>query len=174
MICKVCGRTVANEEANFCEYCGTSFREMRMNGTQPFENESSTFQGSQLYTQREPVTSGQSFKSESFEREVFQQNREVREKFGMQQGRPMSFFGWLGIMLLPFVPLIGGISYVVLLFVWAFGKDTEPVKKNWARAKLVFVLFLIVIMVGFFSSTMNEFMASGMSAEEWINSLYTK
>ncbi len=26
MICKICGRTVQNEEANFCEYCGAPFR----------------------------------------------------------------------------------------------------------------------------------------------------
>ncbi len=28
MVCKACGRNVANENANYCEYCGTSFREI--------------------------------------------------------------------------------------------------------------------------------------------------
>ncbi|WP_313132010.1 hypothetical protein [Anaerocolumna sp.] len=27
MICKMCGRNTENENANFCEYCGNSFRE---------------------------------------------------------------------------------------------------------------------------------------------------
>jgi len=27
MICNTCGRNIQNEEANFCEYCGNSFRE---------------------------------------------------------------------------------------------------------------------------------------------------
>lgn len=27
MVCKACGRNSANENANYCEYCGTSFRE---------------------------------------------------------------------------------------------------------------------------------------------------
>lgn len=27
MICKSCGRTIGNENANFCDYCGTSLRE---------------------------------------------------------------------------------------------------------------------------------------------------
>ncbi|WMJ90048.1 hypothetical protein [Anaerocolumna sp. MB42-C2] len=27
MVCKACGRNTANENANYCEYCGTSFRE---------------------------------------------------------------------------------------------------------------------------------------------------
>lgn len=27
MICNTCGRNILNEEANFCEYCGGSFRE---------------------------------------------------------------------------------------------------------------------------------------------------
>ncbi len=26
MICETCGRVISNENANFCEYCGTSFR----------------------------------------------------------------------------------------------------------------------------------------------------
>ena len=26
MICKDCGREIVNDNANFCEYCGTSFR----------------------------------------------------------------------------------------------------------------------------------------------------
>ena len=24
MVCRACGRTIANEDANFCEYCGTA------------------------------------------------------------------------------------------------------------------------------------------------------
>lgn len=28
MVCKACGRTTENENANFCEYCGTSFRDV--------------------------------------------------------------------------------------------------------------------------------------------------
>ncbi len=27
MVCKACGRSAANENVNYCEYCGTSFRE---------------------------------------------------------------------------------------------------------------------------------------------------
>ncbi|MGB8453074.1 MAG: zinc ribbon domain-containing protein [Anaerocolumna sp.] len=27
MVCKACGRNTANDNANYCEYCGTSFRE---------------------------------------------------------------------------------------------------------------------------------------------------
>ncbi len=27
MVCRACGRNSANENANYCEYCGTSFRE---------------------------------------------------------------------------------------------------------------------------------------------------
>lgn len=27
MVCKACGRNSSNENANYCEYCGTSFRE---------------------------------------------------------------------------------------------------------------------------------------------------
>ncbi len=27
MLCKTCGREISNENANFCEYCGASFRE---------------------------------------------------------------------------------------------------------------------------------------------------
>ncbi len=35
MVCKACGRNSANENANYCEYCGASFRE-----NMPFRQES--------------------------------------------------------------------------------------------------------------------------------------
>ena len=53
MICKVCGRTISNEEANFCEYCGASFRELRMNGHQPLMNEAQVVQSADLYESKE-------------------------------------------------------------------------------------------------------------------------
>ena len=30
MICKVCGREIANENANFCEYCEASVKDGRV------------------------------------------------------------------------------------------------------------------------------------------------
>lgn len=34
MICNTCGRSIKNEEANFCEYCGASLRGQTSNGMQ--------------------------------------------------------------------------------------------------------------------------------------------
>lgn len=37
MVCNMCGRNTQNEEANFCEYCGSPFREQTQN-SYPIEN----------------------------------------------------------------------------------------------------------------------------------------
>lgn len=174
MICKVCGRTISNEEANFCEYCGASFRELRMNGHQPLMNEAQVVQSADLYESKEPNWSGQSSMKQGFGQELHQQNQRMRDTVGLQKKHPMSFLQWLGIMLLPFVPLIGAISYVVLLFVWAFGKDTEESKKNWARARLVYVAFLLIMTAVFMASALSSLSTSGLSLEDWLRTTYYK
>ena len=33
MICRACGRVIVNEQANFCEYCGTRVNQLPINNT---------------------------------------------------------------------------------------------------------------------------------------------
>ncbi|MDO4493169.1 MAG: zinc ribbon domain-containing protein [Clostridia bacterium] len=54
-------------------------------------------------------------------------------------------WGWLGIRLLMFVPVLN----LVLLIVWSFGGAKKTVKQSWARATLVLVLVGTILMLGF-------------------------
>ena len=55
-----------------------------------------------------------------------------------------------------FIPaiLLSGIPIVgfILLLVWALSKKTNPNKRNWARAQLVFLVLLLIVMAVFYGS----------------------
>lgn len=146
MICQVCGRSIANENANFCEYCGASFRELGHSNPQAMFGGASNEDISQR----------------------------TKEELGTenQVEKPTSFWGWFSIMILPYVPVFGMITYVVMLFIWAFGSDTSPTKKNWARAKLVVTLIGIVLMAFLMVYVATDIVSSGMSIEEYVNTTY--
>jgi hypothetical protein len=122
MICNTCGRQTQNEEANFCEYCGSSFREnIDMLGPTVIKE---------------------------------QRAGQPREKAASQQEateRPISFLQWLGMYAILFVPLfipfIGWVIPLVMLFVWAFANNTPVSKKNWSRATLIFLLVYLIVAV---------------------------
>lgn len=177
MICKVCGRTVANEEANFCEYCGASFREMKSvqdmeeAKTDPFlangqVQGEQTYQQGQQYMQNQPAWQGQSYQ----QAQSYQQM--PQSAINNQQEKPISFLNWLGTMLLPYIPFIGSITYLVMLFVWAFGRDSNPSKKNWARARLVVTLIGIISLIILIAYVTGTVLSSGMTLEDYVNNTY--
>ncbi|RUO70100.1 hypothetical protein [Pseudidiomarina salinarum] len=58
---------------------------------------------------------------------------------------------WFVTLLILSIPVIG----VIMLFVWSFNDDTNPNKKNWARAVLLWILVaftagLLVLLTGMF------------------------
>lgn len=123
MVCNTCGRHTQNEEANFCEYCGSSFRENRIAAD---------------FVTMQNQAAGQSVMQQTGQ----DMNREVLEK-------PISFLQWLGtyaILFLPmFIPLIGWVVPLVMLFVWAFANNQSVSKRNWSRATLIYILVNLII-----------------------------
>lgn len=134
MICNSCGRSAANDNANFCDYCGASLKEG-----------SSRVQSSEI-----------------------NQNR-VMEERKVEEDKPISFLNWIGTMLLPFIPLVGPIVYLVMLLVWSFGSDSNPSKKNWARANLVVMIISFLILIVFFTSTIMSLLNNGMDLNSYLN-----
>ncbi|HWT26510.1 MAG TPA: hypothetical protein VN131_01090 [Mobilitalea sp.] len=123
MVCRTCGRVTQNEEANFCEYCGSSYREQAQ-----------------------------------FAMNIEPQNNMTVEQEALE--KPIPFINWLatyGIILIPtlFIPFIGWIVPIVMLFVWAFNNKTVKSKKNWARATLIFLVVYIILAIAIFVSFMN-------------------
>ncbi|MGF7141861.1 hypothetical protein HNQ56_000271 [Anaerotaenia torta] len=165
MICNNCGRQIQNEAANFCEYCGFSFREQR--------------QGTEAGAVPEP---GQSF----LPRQDMQQrplSMSGMEQFpsgmtqaGLPQGeaqdKPISFLGWLGTYALLLVPYVGWLIFIVMLFVWAFSNSTPATKKNWARVTLIFVGILIIALLVLMIFVYMPYYQQMMSGDFDFNSFY--
>jgi hypothetical protein len=135
MKCNICGRQSQNEEANFCDYCGSSFREhvhMALNSA-PKEIDGEAGGYSESMAMLIPGRAA---------------GQTVTEATGNQ--KPLSFLYWLGMYGLLLIPFIG----IVQLFIWAFSNKIPASKKNWAGATLIFlgviiliVYFLILFMV---------------------------
>ncbi len=154
MICKVCGRTIANEEANFCEYCGASFRPGMDNKISEdiIRNISATSQeGNPYFSGYTQAGSQHSQSSQSMASKANPPKGLIGSLFDSSD-RPMTLGNWLIIYLLPFIPMVGTILFLVVLFTWGFGQNTAPTKKNWARATMIFVVVIIVMLSVIISS----------------------
>lgn len=54
---------------------------------------------------------------------------------------PVTISDWFLTLFLTAIPLVG----IILLFVWAFGSNTNPSKANWAKAALLWAAIGIII-----------------------------
>ena len=155
MICKVCGRIITNEQANFCEYCGASFRpgtdnKLSEEFVRSFDNtkhQADYNAGSYTQAMSQQTHPGQGTPGQnvniprSFQRGLFDST-----------DRPMTLGNWMIIYLLPFIPMVGMVLFLVVLFTWGFGPNVAPTKKNWARATLIMAL-VVIIMLSFIISS---------------------
>jgi uncharacterized membrane protein YvbJ len=129
MICNTCGRQIKNEAANFCEYCGASFREqVQAASSQGLE---SPFYNRQTISEQSPYTmSG------------------IQQNIGRE--KPISFREWIGFYALLLVPILN----IVILTIWAFSYSTPENKKTWARATLIFIVIVYLILFSLFVESM--------------------
>lgn len=74
-------------------------------------------------------------------------------------GYPMTIGGWIGRSLIPYIPLVGWLIYLIMLFIWSGDQTKELTFRNWAKAQLivmaiifgiVLIIFLILFMTGAF------------------------
>ncbi|NLZ82991.1 MAG: hypothetical protein GX915_04940 [Clostridiales bacterium] len=139
MKCNVCGRQSHSESPNFCEYCGSSFREKdQITGHSDF-----IIQQPLNYGNNQGIEQGSGQRiNQNINQGTLQESNE----------RTISFFQWIkmyAILFLPsLIPFVGWVVPLVMLFVWGFANSTQPTKKNWSRATLVYV-FVNIIVVGF-------------------------
>lgn len=154
MICKVCGRTITNEAANFCEYCGASFRPGMDNkiSEEILRNLSSARQEGNQYTSGNTQTGSQQGRgNQGMEAKVNTPKGFIGGLFDSSD-RPMTLGNWLVIYLLPLIPMIGMVLFLVVLLSWGFGANVAQTKKNWARATMIFVLVMILMLSVIISS----------------------
>ena len=65
--------------------------------------------------------------------------------FQQQQAQEVTLGDWMITILLSAIPIVN----IIMLFVWAFGSNTNPSKANWAKATLIWMLIGIVLFVLF-------------------------
>lgn len=161
MVCRACGRIIANEKANFCEYCGTSV-DGREEG---YSGGSQSYSNSQSYDKSQKYGSNDGYNNQGYSRndgsnygnQGYSGTQSIQGGTGLidilggtagtAQAEPsMSFVHWIVILLLPYIPMIGSFAYIVLLLVWAFGKTATTTRKNWARASLLLLFIGMILM----------------------------
>ncbi len=57
----------------------------------------------------------------------------------------MTVGNWIGIFFVSIIPLVG----FIFLIIWALDKE-NPIRKNWAIASLIFMIFQVLILCGLF------------------------
>ena len=60
---------------------------------------------------------------------------------------PISVGGWIGRTLIPCIPLIGGIIYLIMLFVWSGDRTKEDTFRNWAKAQLIVMAVVLALTI---------------------------
>jgi len=70
------------------------------------------------------------------------------------QYKPMSIGDWMITYLCMCIPLVN----IILLFVWALSDSSQPSKKSWAQATLIFYAIMIVLYMMFFAVIMSSYM----------------
>ena len=68
-----------------------------------------------------------------------EQNQYTRQPVNQEMAPVITTKDWLLSIFL------GGITFGILFFVWAFDGSTNPSKKNWARANLIYVAIVIIL-----------------------------
>ncbi len=70
---------------------------------------------------------------ENYQNEIYRQNQQNVPAPTMTVGQ------WIGTLLLLMIPIVN----IILLFIWAFGEDDKPCRKNYAKATLIIAVVVI-------------------------------
>lgn len=118
-----------------CKYCGTT-----LNDNAAYCNRcgSATNAGNQVH----PEVSAS----------PIQQNIYVPQ----QAKQPISIGGWVGRSLIPCIPFVGALVYLIMLFIWSGDTTKEDTFRNWAKAQLIVMgvvvalalLIVLIVVVG--------------------------
>ncbi len=71
---------------------------------------------------------------------------------------PQSVTDWVITLFITYIPLVN----IIMLLIWAFDSDTPLSKKNWAKARLIWVLIGIAISTIIFTLFGAAMIASGI------------
>lgn len=150
MRCKVCGREAMNPEANFCDYCGSSFRQYG----EGFRQEEPKAQETGNYSAFGTLEND---RQELYGEESHRAGRGVGNVAGEEE-KPVTIWTFLGVLLVLFVPYIGFYVFLGMLFYWAFASNISGVRKTFGRAMLIYAVIMLIFMM----ISLSVLMESGM------------
>lgn len=147
MRCTVCGREAMNLEANYCDYCGSSFREYG----QESRDSQTTTKGT--YNESGVSDSGYSAFGMSEYRESAMEKQSMGSMLA-EENKPVTTWTYLGVLLLPMVPWVGTIAWLVVMLYWAFSSKMDAARKHFARAYMIFMGISMIVLIGLASVLM--------------------
>ncbi|WP_155832627.1 zinc-ribbon domain-containing protein [Butyrivibrio sp. AE3006] len=155
---KICSKCNANVEDHmaFCPNCGAPVENATASSASEGEAASATESTPQY---QEPL----------YQQPQYQPQYQQQMGYGPQGGapygympvnnEPVSLGDWLLTFLITCIPLVG----FIMLIVWAVSDSTKESKKNWARARLVWMVIIYILSFIFvmafgavFASLLNE------------------
>ncbi len=63
---------------------------------------------------------------------------------------PVSIGEWM-VMLVQFIPCVGWLVWLIVLLVWAFGDNVKQSKKTFAKANLIVMLAVLILVILFYA-----------------------
>lgn len=145
MRCMVCGREAMNQEANFCDYCGSPFHRNGEEGWRAPSDQGVSHPGAA--SEAEYTAFGTA--------EYREPGYEAQKAGNVPQGRPVSVWMFFGVMCLQFVPVIGLFAYIAVLLFWGFSSQINDARKNWARAALIYTGIVFVVFFSYLKTLMS-------------------
>ena len=138
---KICPKCGAEADGVFCVNCGAAV------------NESPAAPAAPVYTP--PVQPTYSAPQQPYGYYPPQQPTE----------QPVSVGGWIGRSLIPYIPGVGWIIYLIMLFVWMGDKTKEESFRNWAKAQLIVmgILFALVLVLMIFMAVLGVSIAESLN-----------
>ena len=129
--CRLCGCLQTKKKGRFNMFCTNCGKELP--------------EGTKVCTACNAVLDdapGQEPLSTSHEEPVFAASQpnathNVVNNFYQEKKQPVSVLGWIGRSLISCIPFVGGIIYLVMLFIWSGDKSKEESFNNWAKAQLI-------------------------------------
>ncbi len=137
MFCPNCG-TGTPDDSKFCESCGYNLQQSQQEMQGQAEPQDTVQQAPQTPPRQEAQ---QQVSYPSYGGNMSPEGVDPRDKvYGLG--------GWVLTYIVLFIPVVN----IIMLFVWAFGKNTNRNKKNWAIATLIAIVIAIILFVIMYAS----------------------
>lgn len=166
--CPQCGRTM-DDELDYCPDCGRDVSTIA-SGYNSYNEYNDSDYDDEFDDRNAPSEKRGRKKREKKNKGGAQDDGSgyPQEHYGKQD--PVTTGGWLLTFLVMMIPIVN----LFMPFIWAFGSNTQPSKKSWARASLITTLIgilLSILLVVAMGSVISSLFSSAMGEESSLFSL---